>query len=63
MSMKTTRESALAKYQTIMRNLSESKSPERFAQEANDAWLEYKRLDIDFKNRSILKTLGDSYGY
>lgn len=32
------------------------------AQEANDAWLEYKQKDTAFTNQLVLKQMGDLYG-
>lgn len=32
------------------------------AQEANEAWLEFKKADSAFANCSIMKKLGDLYG-
>lgn len=63
--IKKAREKALKKYEMAKQNLQIPQPPEilcSLAQEANDAWLEFKRLDIDFKNNSILKTMGDLYG-
>lgn len=34
----------------------------RLAQEANDAWLEYKDIETQFNNQIVLKQMGDLYG-
>lgn len=64
-SLRKTRDRALKKYEAAKKNLQTPQSPEMLtalAQEANDAWLEFKKIDVDFKNSSILKTMGDLYG-
>lgn len=59
------KQEAFEKYQNAQKNLAQLKPPELFAlaaQEANDAWLEYKRLNTEFNNCLIYKKLGDLYG-
>lgn len=33
----------------------------RFAQEANDAWLEFKKKELEYNNRVVMKQMGDWY--
>lgn len=57
------RQAALLKYEEMLKNLKESNQPELFAQAANDAYLEYKKLDTDFKNSAVLKKMTDLFHY
>jgi hypothetical protein len=46
-------------YENLMRQLPED--PAALAQEANDAWLQFKRLEVDFKNSSIVKKMEELF--
>lgn len=61
-SLEKARKVAFEKYQAAMRNMTEIATSPEIAQQANDAWLEFKKLDVDFSNQSIMKKLGDLYG-
>lgn len=59
------RKKAEEKYLQAKKKLEIPQSPELFslaAQEANDAWLEFKKADLDASNYLTLKKLGDLYG-
>ncbi len=60
--IKKARDAALEKYKSAMNNLQNPELAVKAAQEANDAWLEYKRMNVEFDNCSILQKLGDLYG-
>lgn len=34
----------------------------RYAQEANDSWLEFKKLEKELQNLTVMKQMGDLYG-
>lgn len=59
--VKSLRDRALSEYENKMKKFSESQDPS-LAQAVNDAWLRYKKLEADFKDSSIQKTMGDLYG-
>lgn len=63
--LKKAREKALRRYEELKGSLAPIEDLtllQRVAQEANDAWLEFKKLDNEFANCVILKKLGDLYG-
>jgi hypothetical protein len=57
------RQEAEEKYQSAKKKLQTEDCDPSIAQSANDAWLEYKRLNNQLMNYSTLKKIGDLYGY
>ncbi len=60
------RAEAQEKYLAAMRILEKSRNDpvalHSAAQEANDAWIEFKKVDVALSNYSTMKKLGDLYG-
>lgn len=60
------RDRSYIKYQEkilLMKNATNnSEAFAKFAQEANDAWLEYKKKDVLHTNYLVLKQMGELYG-
>lgn len=65
-ALKKALEEADKKYKEAKKNLQDPCDDltliQKAAQEANDAWLEFKRLSNEFANYSIIKKMEDLYG-
>ena len=65
-AIKKKRKLALNKYEQAKKSLQCPGDPEllpELAQAANDAWLEFKKTDIDFRNIPVMQTMTDAYNY
>lgn len=63
--LKKTWKKAQERYHQAKNKLANIDNVEMFslaAQEANDAWLEFKKVENELHNCSILKKMGDLYG-
>lgn len=56
------REAARKKYEAAKKEIQFATNISLAAQEANDTWLEYKKLDDEFNNSAVLKEMVDLYG-
>lgn len=56
----------LAQYKVAKAKLEAAKDDSatllHIAQEANESWLEYKKVEEEFSNHSFMKKVGDLYG-
>jgi hypothetical protein len=65
-NLEKARQQALEKYLSAKKKLEVPQALELFAlaaQEANDFWLEYKKICSKFANVSVLKKIGECYDY
>ncbi len=60
--LEKSRNKALQKYESLKSNLQNAEDISSAAQNVNDAWLEFKKVDREYNTGIFMKKQGDLYG-